>query len=135
MRVTLVAGLPASGKTTMLRGLASDGAVCVDDISDLGALPAQRVPWFAVSDVNFCRPGVRAAAEAEIGRRYGAVEVEWVFFANDPRQCLVNAAARNDGRDVAADIHVLSRVYVIPEEAVSVPVYEVEGAGRTVYGP
>lgn len=134
MRVTLVAGLPGSGKSSMLRKLAADGATCIDDIHALSELPPRRVRWLAVADVNFCRSQVRSAAEAEIERRYGASEIEWVFFANDPTQCLANASARNDGRDVAADIKALSRVYVIPDGAGIVSVYGRDRDG-TFSGP
>lgn len=117
MKVTLVARLPGSGKTTLLKELASQGAVTVDDIADLASLPAPPVPWLAIADVNFCIPEVRDQAGVEMRRRYGDVDIEWFFFANDPEQCLKNAKARNDGRNVRPDIEVLSRRYVIPNEA------------------
>jgi hypothetical protein len=107
----------------MLRSLEADGAVCIDDIRDLSELPETPVPWLAIADVNFCRPDVRDAAEFEIGRRFGSVDFEWIFFENDPGQCRSNAAGRNDGRNVVADIDALSRSYVIPEGATTVPVF------------
>ncbi len=123
MRLTLIAGLPGSGKTSLLRCMNEDGAVCIDDIRDLSDLPKQRVPWLAISDVNFCRQDVRGAAEIEIGRRFGPVDLEWIFFENDPDQCRANAIGRNDGRDVHADIDALSRAYNIPEDAATIPVH------------
>jgi hypothetical protein len=123
MRVTLIAGLPGSGKTTLLREMASRGAVTIDDIADLSALPDGRVSWLAIADVNFCIPRVRDAAEAEMRCRYGEVTLEWTFFENDPAQCLANAEGRNDGRNVVPDIEVLSRRYVIPEDATTRPVH------------
>lgn len=117
MKVTLVAGLPGSGKTTLLKEMKSQGAVTVDDIADLDSLPASPVPWLVVADVNFCIPEVRDRAGVEIRKRYGHVDIEWVFFANDREQCLRNAEARNDGRNVRPDIEVLSRRYVIPNGA------------------
>jgi len=123
MKITLVAGLPGSGKTTLLKELASKGAVTVDDIADLGSLPASPVPWLAIADVNFCIPEVRDRAGVEMRQRYGEVDIDWVFFANDREQCLRNAEARNDGRNVRPDIEVLSRRYLIPNGASVRPVF------------
>lgn len=123
MKVTLIAGLPGSGKTTKLQEMELAGAVTIDDISDLSELPERPVEWLAVADVNFCIPHVRRAAEAEIARRYGLVEYEWMFFANDPDACHANAERRDDGRNVAADIAAMSRFYVIPEGEVAIPVF------------
>ncbi|MNU49309.1 hypothetical protein D3C71_382480 [compost metagenome] len=123
MRVTLIAGLPGSGKTFLLRSMREDGATCIDDIRGLSDLPRQRVPWLAISDVNFCRKDVRDAAEFEIARRFGPVDLEWTFFENDPDQCRANAVGRNDGRNVNADIDALCRLYVVPEDAKCIPVF------------
>jgi hypothetical protein len=123
VRVDLVAGLPGSGKTTLLRSLASEGAVVVDDIRSLAELPRAPVPWLAVADVNFCVPGIRGAAEAEIRARYPDAEVAWTFFENDPGACLENAARRDDGRPVRADIAALSRRYVLPVGVEPLPVH------------
>lgn len=123
MRVTLIAGLPGSGKTFLLRSMREDGSTCIDDIRGLSDLPEHRVPWLAVSDVNFCRQDVRNSAEFEIVRRFGPVDLEWIFFENDPEQCRSNVAERNDGRNVHADIDALCRLYVVPEDAESIPVF------------
>jgi hypothetical protein len=111
----------------MLQSMEADGALCIDDIRDLSELPANPVPWLVIADVNFCRPEVRTAAETEIVRRFAYFDLEWIFFENDPEQCRSNAAERNDGRSVVADIDVLSRAYVIPEGATTVPVFGARG--------
>lgn len=123
MRVTLIAGLPGSGKTFLLRSMREEGATCIDDIRSLSDLPRQRVPWLAISDVNFCRQDARRSAEFEIARRFGPIDLEWIFFENDPDQCRTNAMARMDSRDVHADIDVLCRLYVVPEDAKCIPVF------------
>ena len=125
MRLTLIAGLPGSGKTTLLRDLAGQGAMTVDDIARLDALPASPVPWLAIADVNFCKTGVRLIAEDLLCRRYHGepISIEWLFFANDPDQCLANAAARADGRKVGPDVRVLAARYVIPPGATVLDVY------------
>ncbi len=107
----------------MLRSMVADGAVCIDDIRDLSELPGHPVPWLVIADVNFCRTDVREAAELEIGRRFGSVDFEWIFFENDPEQCRSNAAGRSDGRNVVADIDALSRAYSIPDGAKTIPVF------------
>lgn len=107
----------------MLQSMAADGAVCIDDIRELSELPSHPAPWLVIADVNFCRADVREAAELEIGRRFGFVDFEWIFFDNDPEQCRSNASGRSDGRNVFADIDALSRAYSIPEGAKTIPVF------------
>lgn len=123
MRVTLVAGLPGSGKSHLLSEKADAGALTIDDISDLDALPDSPAPWLVIADVNFCIAEVREAAVAHLVQRYGSIEVDWIFYENNPDQCLANARGRDDGRDVDADIRILSRRYTIPADADVVPVY------------
>ena len=123
MKTTLVAGLPGSGKTFLLRKMSEAGAACVDDIRELSELPCHPVPWLVIADVNFCRQDVRDAAEFEIARRFGPVDLEWIFFENVPEQCRSNAIGRDDDRDVNADIDALSRIYDIPEGAETIPVH------------
>lgn len=133
MRVTLVAGLPGSGKTFLLRSMQEEGATCIDDIRDLSDLPTRPVSWLAVSDVNFCRQNVRNAAEREIVLRFGPVDFEWIFFENDPDQCRSNAIGRNDGRNVHADIDALSRLYDVPEGATIIPVFGARTPGAAPF--
>lgn len=123
MRIVLVAGLPGSGKTTLLKSIEAEGAAVVDDMSDLARLPSGDVDVLAIADVSFCRTSTREAAEAVLASLHPGAAVEWIFFDNDPDACLANARARNDGRNVAPDIAVLSRIYVVPEEATSRPVF------------
>lgn len=129
MMLTLVAGLPASGKTTLLAAHSAAGALVLDDLASLDALPAGPVAWLVVADVNFCVPSVRAAAEAELLRRYPSAEVEWTFFENDPEACLANAERRDDGRNVRPDILSLSRRYEIPDGAEVTPVWRPPAPG------
>lgn len=115
----------------MLRRMGEDGAVCIDDIRELTELPCHPVPWLVIADVNFCRQDVRDAAEFEIARRFGQIDLEWIFFENDPEQCRSNAIGRSDNRNVHADIDALSRTYVIPEGAATIPVH----GARTIDAP
>jgi predicted ATPase len=117
VRIVCVAGLPGSGKTTLLAARAKEGARVVDDIVDPSQLPETFEGLLVVSDVSFCIARTRTAAEIELRRRYPYAEVSWMFFENDPDACRANVEARSDGRDVEADISVLSRRYSIPEGA------------------
>lgn len=123
MKITLVAGLPGSGKTYLLRALAEQGAMCIDDPRALSELPADPIDWLAIADPNFCRASNREAAEKTLTTRYGSPVFEWLFFENDPETCSGNAIRRDDGRDVQPDILALSRTYRIPADAVVLPVY------------
>ncbi len=122
MRITLVAGLPASGKSTLLAALAGQGAKIIDDIGSLDALPTASVDWLAIADVNFCGEDIRQLAVSVLEDRFPGAAIDWVFFENDPAACLEVAAARNDGRNVGPDILSLSRRYTIPAGKAALPV-------------
>jgi predicted kinase len=101
MKIVAVAGLPASGKTTYAL---STGLYLIDDISskdqllDLQRPAIVTSPFFCISDAReefatYCK---------SLGHN-----VDWVYFENDPKQCLENARLRE--RDVVSSIHNLSK--------------------------
>lgn len=127
MKVIFIAGLPGSGKTHLAKELAKNGYELFDDV---GAETAKEDVINCmrdgkdciVVDPHFCSLGARQAAQ-KIAEKFSA-EVEWIFFENNPELCLKNAKRRNDGRKVEDFIKSLSKVYSIPENEKSIPVYK-----------
>jgi adenylate kinase family enzyme len=130
MRVVLVIGLPASGKTTWahtqvarLRALGVDARLLDDPRSaeELAASLDQECHLLFITDPHLCMQGVGSAAARRLEAQ--GHEVTLVFFANDPERCLVNAARRPD-KSVARFIVQLAESYQLPDGVVGLPVYE-----------
>ena len=118
-KVVLVAGLPGSGKTYYAKArLKHSPGLLIDDIDDLHLLEAavRQNPVVYITDPHFCIDGVRQKAE-QVFSSIGNVEIEWVFFENDPHKCERNIEYRNDGRRVDITLKHLSRLYNPPADA------------------
>ena len=133
-KVTMLVGLPGSGKTTYAKTLL-DNAVLFDDPSaspkGLEALRKhiQEVGGnIVVTDVYAIKRDVRALADEKL-RGWGVAQIDWVFFENDPEACIVNIKRRNEQEPrfrLIPDGYVreASRQYEIPESFPVVPVYK-----------
>jgi hypothetical protein len=132
MRITCVAGLPGSGKTTFVRNslqlvkdwVIDDPATSVDAqlewILDRNKLVQLHRLW--VVDPYLCIPHVREQAAQKLFHYFG-VQPDWVFFENDADACMQNVARRQDGRKVRGLIHALKSRYQIPLGATVLPVW------------
>lgn len=117
-KITLIVGLPGSGKTTLGKQLESQGSYFIDDISISGIDVLQEAikvhDHVVVADIFLCREKERQRAI----RFLKDCEIEWVFFENDPIKCLANVKQRNDGRKVEGMVQQLSKEYIIPDGAI-----------------
>jgi hypothetical protein len=127
MKVTCVVGLPGSGKTHWAQAQ-PHSHVC-DDPKHVSELPS--VDWLIqnnqdliITDPWFCDGEVRHSCESHIKRLYG-VPPDWVFFENDPEQCMMNVLLRQDGRQVRSMIVDLTKRYQIPDRSRVLRVYGV----------
>lgn len=143
----VVAGLPGSGKTHLVRRLAEPvGGLVIDDyfkdsIGDrpetpysrhypelIQSLRAGRVCF--VADRAFCYQPRREEFIGIIRILIPQVRVEWLFFANDPAACrrnVVNRSAKEMPAELAWIDESIAR-YHIPAGANEVPVYNADGA-------
>lgn len=132
MRLTLVVGLPASGKTQWVLGNRERTTYFADDPRHVNQLPSEfrlKICGFdhvMIADPYFCDPQVRSEAHVRLRDLYPHVKkIDHVWFENNPEQCRKNAQGRSSQANgkVLGLIHALSQVYVIPEGAQVMPVY------------
>ena len=129
--ITCIAGLPGSGKSYLAEQLwlsypepRYESVWWIDDIEEQSQLPsphtAQTLEHLIITDPHFCRASTRALVEQRMREDYDT-SVEWIFFENDPDQCRANVAHRQrikkESRKVLGMIHILSKIYTIPDGA------------------
>jgi len=112
--ITFITGLPASGKTHYAQTL---GIAVLDEPSTPQEITlfAKNHGNIAVIDPALCIWHFQVAARDQFPNS------TWIYFANDPIQCTINAKRRI--KNVTSSIYVLSRLYVIPPQAQVVPVW------------
>lgn len=115
----VIVGMPGSGKTHYGNALSKEnGYPFLDDITPSNKFQTlleisnmnQNV---ILSDVSLCIPEIRDQA-ANILHSLG-YEIEWIFFEKNAEKCVRNVERRADNRFVLPSIHVLERLYEIPE--------------------
>jgi len=120
--IIAIAGCPGAGKSFLGEMIAEEtGYQFIDDIDDkslffLKQLIQVKVDGVIVADPKFCMEHYQKKA-ALFFKKFEHVNVQWIFFENDPEQCRKNVEKRNDGRAVNEFINVFSRFYKIPKGA------------------
>lgn len=125
-KVIAIAGLPASGKTFLGKALAKQHqALMVDDPTNWQTLEEKLLSYegqtVIIADPFFCMANNRDSAECRLNTL--GYSVEWIFFANDPDQCQVNASTREE-KPVTNEIKYFSSKYQIPAGADIRPVWK-----------
>jgi len=121
-----ICGAPGCGKTYLGAQYATQGYLVFDD---LGRASKKEDAFAAIAegkkvvliDPHFCFPENRTAVEKLVSAH---ATIEWVFFENDPAQCLLNVKRRNDGRKVENFIRLIAKHYKVPEGIIPLPVYK-----------
>lgn len=103
--ITFIVGLPASGKTTLAKTIP---AVLFDNRFSLSEVTynLRNDNDVVITDPMLCIQDNRTFAH----NVFKSFTQDWVYFANDPTQCKINALARGD-RFVLPSIYVLSKLY------------------------
>lgn len=136
-KFTIISGLPGSSKSFLANKLLEENPnqVLLDDISRLLRVShrglkyyevvAQFVEYdsFILSDPAFCEEPFRFQVIKELEEIFREVSFSFIYFENDPEQCLRNVALRDDGRKVEKYIKKLSQTYKIPEGIRPIPVW------------
>jgi hypothetical protein len=125
MNITLLVGLPASGKTWLGHKLTKDIGLFIDDPKDLKWINnISNEEHLVIADSHFCKPKVIEKCIEVLETKLGKIEYEIIYFENDPVSCKVNVEYRNDKRKVNEFIDLLSKVYIIPENSKVKRVYQ-----------
>lgn len=135
LHIIFLIGLPGSGKTYYANNyLRNNHNYFIDDFS------VNDIEWcledfkksgknqLIISDPNLCLVSQESAKESIKKMLNEIKEFEFLFlyFENNPEQCIKNIAHRNDDRCIfEKSIRELwSKNYIIPENAVVFPVYK-----------
>lgn len=132
-KVTLLVGLPGSGKTTVGNFFIEKHntigkGIFIDDIGVLTQDAKsyllnidKEIDYIIISDVYFCKEKVLQAAKNLIIEIFPNVEVEILYFENNPEKCLYNVKERGkngDNRKVEGLIKLLSKEYNVSTEKI-----------------
>ena len=134
--ITLLVGLPGSGKSTIGQQMAeSNNALFIDDISlliksDAPEYIANRAnelgkKHIIISDVNFCIDKIRNTAISQLELAFN-MRTNVIFFENSPDKCLKNIERRislGDKRKVKNLVKMLADEYKIPKDSLPLQIY------------
>jgi hypothetical protein len=147
VKLTVVVGLPGSGKSRLLDGLReSCHGVVADDYhaAPHGGSPevtaSRHYPALvaalrvgldcAIADIAFTDTGRRLELDRVIRADVAGVSIEWVYFENDLEACLANVGRR--GRESRAEEEEMARWlapwYFVPEGVAALPVWQATGS-------
>ena len=146
--VTLVAGLPGSGKTSYLSRMEREGWLIFDDykaeaFEDCSKFRSSKHfsrltnavragSKCVVADINFCRKESQEEAERELLTEVPGAKVSWCCFENNPFACAVNIRKRPGRSDSQREqelgyLEEYSPVYHFPRGAAILPVWREQG--------
>ena len=135
-RITVIVGLPGSGKTHLGQHLVSQtGGMFIDDVDKSGGLEAvskainSGVAHLVLSDPNLCEKVNQKNARSflNFNARTKGYNVSWIYFENNVEKCrnnVVHRATNGDNRRVDGAIKLWSNIYYIPEDANVVGVWQ-----------
>jgi hypothetical protein len=126
-QITIIIGLPGSGKSHLLEKEFSDQKyTVVDDPMQSSDIPSDFPEHLVIADCRLCRDSIMTAFHNFIEKKFGDVQINKIYFENNPEQCLRNVAYRNDGRLVHATIEHMSKTYHVPDDARVIPVFDTD---------
>ncbi|HWE36609.1 MAG TPA: AAA family ATPase [Isosphaeraceae bacterium] len=144
-KLTIIAGLPGSGKSHLVRELhESTSGSRVEDYMKESKDNSSRMVHSqhfekliedlskgldcVIADIVFCEAARREEIESAVKEKVRDVEIEWVYFENDPVACAVNATRRNMEKLIKQiqRIDELSKKYDVPKDIGIKPVFKLD---------
>ena len=132
-KVTFIVGLPGSGKTYLAHKLIKISrqfrqTLLFDDMKSKDMTKAEEAVKAGkdlyIADPWLCYPDYLAKAKILVTDKWGASEVEVIYFENHPEACIRNAKHRADERNVEGFIRHATKHYVIPEGVIKCRVWD-----------
>ena len=112
-KVTILVGLPGSGKTYYGKNLAKSkpNSILIDDPKALDSIFNALVSYenVIIADPNLCRPEYRNTAEKIL-----SPNITWVFWENNPKKAWENVKNRDERIISESYVKMLSKVYKPP---------------------
>lgn len=130
-KITLIVGLPGSGKTTLANSMMTLDSFLIDDPSRED-MPFKNALESGKSHIIICDPLLTLTCSEVVIKflikKFGEdIDINWLYFDNDPVAAWNNHEARN--KKVYRDINKaffdhMSEKYIIPQGAEVIPVYK-----------
>jgi predicted ATPase len=130
-KVILIVGLPGSGKTTLATSMLNSDTFLIDDPSRDTSLFTKALES-GKSTIIICDP-LLIVTKAEnvitfMQKKFGSdVDIQWIYFDNDPVQTWKNHEQRNKHDYRLLDknkFNDMSKKYAIPENVTPISVYK-----------
>ena len=138
-RITVVVGLPGSGKTWFMQSQRAGGARDFDDFHGSSRDDCPQLLYSRhltalddaveaghhcyIGDIAFCSRERREQTVADLQKRYPGVPLDFRFYANDPEQCRRNLSdAPASNADRLRRVDEFTHGYEIPVGKEAVPV-------------
>lgn len=124
MKIILITGLPGSGKSHLGNQLAKKyNYQLIDDLPkeefcELYAKLDDFAKGLIISNVNFVLSSSRQIIISYLQKIYQTCEFNWIYFENNPQQCLENIKLKNSRksfRDTENFIKLMTQHYHIPK--------------------
>lgn len=120
-KLTLLIGLPGSGKTVYGHTLEKSNCLFYDDFSilykEMSLEELDVAADLVIADPRFCDAKILESAINRFGAALQNHKIELVYFENAPNKCQNNVRLRNDGRKVEKFIETWSKIYNPPKTA------------------
>ena len=132
--ILFIVGLPGSGKSTLAKKINKDNGgkyLIIDDPKNFETdIQSHLDKDLIITDPQLCFENNRQKAVERIESINTDVQIDWIYFENDPEACLLNVEVRNRSnrisfkpvKNVKTFIENFSKYYMIPFGATVVEV-------------
>jgi uridine kinase len=133
--IILIVGLPGSGKSKLANQINLDNHNkfrIINDPKNFNEIKKHIDENLIITDPYLCFEKNRQQAEKLIKKLNPNSKIEWIFFENNPKQCLINSNVRNRAntitfkpiKKVESFIKNFSQYYNPPENSLILKVWE-----------